>query len=82
MDPAALGGREEFTAESTWIAEACLKADPLDKRNPVRLPGQAALEKKRHHLKNGVELEPAIMEALVEWSATLGVAIPIPTAEP
>lgn len=78
MDPAALGGREEFTAESTWIAEACLKADPLDKRNPVRLPGQAALAKKRRYLKNGVELEPGIIEALDEWAATLGVTVPIP----
>jgi LDH2 family malate/lactate/ureidoglycolate dehydrogenase len=81
VDPGALGGREEFIAESTWIAEACLKADPLDKSNPVRLPGQAALAKKRRYLKNGIELEPGIIHAMEKWSATLGVSVPTPIAE-
>jgi len=82
MDPGALGGREEFIAESTWIAEACLKADPLDKDNPVRLPGQAALAKKRRCLESGLELEPGIIPALEKWSATLGVPVPAPLAKP
>lgn len=80
IDPGAFGGREAFTAESTWMAEACLNADPLDKNKPVRLPGQAALAKKRGCLKDGVELEPGIMPSLKKWSDALGVALPVPMA--
>jgi LDH2 family malate/lactate/ureidoglycolate dehydrogenase len=82
IDPDAFGGREAFTAESSWIAEACLKAAPLHKNNPVRLPGQSALAKKRHSLKHGLELEPTIMPALEKWSSTLGEPVPAPIAEP
>jgi LDH2 family malate/lactate/ureidoglycolate dehydrogenase len=81
MDPGALGGREEFITEATGIAEACLKADPLDKDHPVRLPGQAALAKKRRYLERGLELEPGIIPALGKWSTTLGVPVPTPLAE-
>jgi L-lactate dehydrogenase len=82
INPNAFGGREAFTAESSWIAEACLKTDPLNKNKPVRLPGQAALAKKRHDLKHGIELEPGIMPALEKWSSTLGEPVPTPISEP
>ena len=82
IDPDAFGGREAFTEESSWIAEACLKAAPLHKNNPVRLPGQSALSKKRHSLKHGVDLEPTIMPALDKWSSTFGEPVPTPIAEP
>jgi len=81
MDPGALGGREDFIAETTWIAEACLKADPLDEDSPVRLPGQAALAKKRRYLQDGIELEPGILPGLEMWSAALGVPAPMPMEE-
>ena len=76
VDPDALGGREGFLEEASWTAEACLKAEPLDRKNPVRLPGQAALAKKRRYLKTGVELEPGILPTLEEMSSSLGVAMP------
>jgi len=76
VDPDALGGREGFLEEASWTAEACLNAEPLDSNNPVRLPGQAALAKKRRYLKTGVELEPGIMPSLEELSSSLGVAMP------
>jgi L-lactate dehydrogenase len=82
IDPNSFGGREAFMAESSWVADACLKADPLDKNKPVRLPGQAALAKKRHCRKHGVELEPGIMPALKKWSLALGVPFPGPIAAP
>ena len=82
IDPDAFGGREAFMAETSWIAEACLQADPLDKRNPVRLPGQAALARKRHSLKHGLELEPGILPVLEKWSSGLDEPVPIPITEP
>jgi len=78
INPEALGGRDRFVKETTWIAETCLKAEPIDSNNPVRLPGQAALAKKRRYLKEGVELEAGILPALEMWSARLGVARPQP----
>ena len=82
IDPNAFGGREAFTAESSWIAEACLNAEPLNKSNPVRLPGQAALTKKRHSLKHGIELNPDILPALEKWSSRLSEPVPAPIANP
>ena len=78
INPDALGGRQPFLQEATWMAEACLAAEPLDSRKPVRLPGQAALAKKRRYLENGVELHPGILPSLEQWSGKLGIALPEP----
>ena len=78
IDPGALGGREAFVAETSWLAEACLKSEQLDAEHPVRLPGHAALAKKRSYLKTGLELEAGIMPALEKWSVSLGVPLPSP----
>lgn len=78
MNPSAFGGRDRFMEEASWIAEACLDAEPLDDNKPVRLPGQAALEKKRRYLKTGVELEPGILPSLEKWSSALGISMPRP----
>jgi LDH2 family malate/lactate/ureidoglycolate dehydrogenase len=78
VNPEAFGGRERFMQESSWIARACLDAEPLDHKNPVRLPGQAALEKKRQYLETGVALEPGILPSLENWSAKLGIPMPRP----
>jgi len=78
VNPAAFGGLEGFMEESSWVAEACLDAEPLDQKNPVRLPGQAALKKKRQYLKTGVELEPDILPSLENWSSKLGIPMPRP----
>jgi L-lactate dehydrogenase len=76
IDPEALGGLASFVAETTWTAEACLQAEALDRRNPVRLPGQAALAHKRRSLSRGLALEKGILPALERWSAKLEVAMP------
>ena len=81
VNPTALGGQERFIQETSWIAKACLDAEPLDHKKPVRLPGQAALEKKRKYLATGVELESGILPSLENWSSKLGISMPksIPT---
>ena len=81
LNPEALGGHKRFTQETTWIAEACRAAEPLDPQHPVRLPGQAALANKRRCLKKGVELEPGIMSSLETWSQALNVPLPMPMIE-
>jgi LDH2 family malate/lactate/ureidoglycolate dehydrogenase len=64
IDINALGGRQSVVEEATWLAEACLRAEPLDEDHPARLPGQAALARKHAGLQNGLMLEPEIMPAL------------------
>jgi len=81
INPEALGGRQPFLKESTFIAEACLNAEPIHKGQPVRLPGQAALAKKRDYLQKGVKLEPVILPSLEKWSGRLGVPVPEPIGE-
>ncbi len=81
INPDALGGRQPFLEEATFIAQGCLNAEPIDSDRPVRLPGQAALAKKRDYLENGVALEPGILPSLQEWSDKLGVPIPAPVGE-
>ncbi len=76
VNPEALGGREMFTEEATWVAQACLNAEPVDQQHPVRLPGQAALFRKRESLQKGVVLASSILPALEKWSTKLGVCMP------
>ncbi len=78
VNPEALGGRQHFLKEATFIAQACLNAEPIDENRPVRLPGQAALVKKRVQLEKGVALEPGILPSLAKWSEKLGVPAPGP----
>ena len=78
VNPDALGGAQQFQEETTWLAEACRKAEPIDSDQPVRLPGQAALAKKRIYLEKGVKLEPGILPSLEEWSEKLAVSMPEP----
>ncbi|WP_136684907.1 Ldh family oxidoreductase [Falsirhodobacter xinxiangensis] len=64
-DPEAFGGREAFLRQTGWLADACLASPPRDPARPVRLPGQAALARKRRALEQGVDLYPGIYDALL-----------------
>ena len=80
IDPDAFGGKEAFVAETSFVDQACRENPPIDPQRPVRLPGQAALAKKRRMLENGVELAGVIMPRLHEMALKLGVALPEPLA--
>lgn len=77
-DPSAFGGLDEFLRETSWTADACRKNPPIPGGNPVRLPGQKGLERKRLALKDGLTLYPGIMEALLPHAERLGVSVPKP----
>ena len=78
IDPEAFGGLERFKRETGWLAEACRQARPVTAGEPVRLPGQAGLERRRTALAQGVTLEPMIMPALEKWAEKLDVSVPRP----
>ena len=54
--PAKLGGNDAFVRQTNWLAEACLHQESLDPAQPIRLPGQLALERKRQAMREGLTL--------------------------
>ena len=56
--------------------DACLASPPRNPDQPVRLPGQAALARKRKALDQGVALYPGILAGLIEQAGTLSVDVP------
>ncbi len=76
VDPAAFGGRAEFRRETSRLAELCRTTPVAPGRLPVRLPGEAALQRRASQLKDGVLLHPRILPALAPWAARLGVSLP------
>jgi len=83
INPDRFGGREAFLRETGFLARSCRETPAPAGKPPVRLPGQAALERRAAQLASGVELHSAIMPALVPWGDRLRVALPsaIQTAE-
>ena len=76
LDPERFGGRETFLRETSFLAQSCQDTPVPPGKPPVRLPGQAALLRRKEQLENGVTLHPTIWPALVPWSTTLGIPLP------
>ena len=78
IDPAAFGGRDAFTRETSHLAELCHSTPVAPGRPAVRLPGERALERRAEQLAHGVTLRPGILESLRPWASHHGVASPAP----
>jgi len=76
LDPDRFGGRESFLRETSFFAQMCRETPVPPGKPPVRLPGQAALARRREQLANGVTLHPTVLPALIPWAAELGVPLP------
>lgn len=75
-DPEAFGGREAFLRQTGWLADACRANPPRPGVSAVRLPGEAALKRKREALAKGVALHDGILASLEPHAARLGVVPP------
>ncbi|PRD42896.1 lactate dehydrogenase [Phyllobacterium phragmitis] len=75
-DPAAFGGRDAFLKQTGWLTDACRASTRLPGGAPVRLPGQAALARKREALAEGVKLYPGILASLLTEAKKYGVTPP------
>jgi LDH2 family malate/lactate/ureidoglycolate dehydrogenase len=78
IDPERFAGRAAFRREMSAIADAARASRTAPGAPPVRLPGQAALERKARQLAQGIELYPTILETLAPWAGRLEVALPRP----
>lgn len=76
IDPDGFAGRDAFVRETRYLADLCRSTPVAPGRPPVRLPGEAALERRRRHIRNGVALPETVMEALSPWAGRFGVALP------
>ena len=77
FDPAAFGGAAAFARETGWLAEACRASAVPPGAAPVRLPGEAALARKRA-AGDVVKLTPGIVPALEGLAEKYGVAMVTP----
>lgn len=75
FDPDAFGGIGAFTRETGWLAAACRASAVPPGAPPVRLPGEAALARKRA-AAGQVRLAAGIVAALEGLAAKHGVALP------
>ena len=79
FNPALFGGKEDFARQTEYVARACRENPPRSGFDHVRLPGEAALQRRKTQLAEGVELYPSILPALAPWAEKLGVTFPAPT---
>jgi LDH2 family malate/lactate/ureidoglycolate dehydrogenase len=78
IDPEAFAGLGAFARETGHIAELCRASPPRPGVEAVRLPGEAALARRRRALEEGVALYPGIMPGLEAWARRLGADVPGP----
>ena len=64
LDPDAFAGGDAFRRQTDELVRACRAAAPRPGVERVRLPGEAALARRRRGLAEGVELYPGILERL------------------
>lgn len=74
IDPRLFAGKETFVRETTHVADACREIEPRPGVSKVRLPGEAALQRRDRQLAEGVELHPSILPSLKPWAEKFKVA--------
>ncbi len=78
IDPDQFGGRQHFQDEMQHLADKCMESTPRQGFEQVRMPGSRALERKRHHLTNGLVLHPGVEAGLKKCSEKYGISLPEP----
>jgi LDH2 family malate/lactate/ureidoglycolate dehydrogenase len=77
-DPEAFGGTDAFLRQTGWLADACRANPPRPGVAKVRLPGEAAMSRKKEAIEKGVLLHAGIMDSLLPHAQRLGVEMPRP----
>jgi L-lactate dehydrogenase len=78
IDPNAFGGLDAFVREIPYVADIAHATPVAPGSPPVRLPGEAALSRRRRQIREGVELHRGILPALAPWAARFNIPLPPP----
>jgi L-lactate dehydrogenase len=83
IDPAGFGGRDAFARQLGWLVEACHANPVRPDADRVWLPGEMELSRRADGMKQGIELDEAIVAALRGRAEAVGAAMaaPLPEAE-
>jgi L-lactate dehydrogenase len=76
IDPAAFGGCEAYLHQVDQLAEACRASAPRPGFDRVVLPGEAAQERQRQRLQDGVPVAAAVMADLAARAEAAGIVVP------
>jgi LDH2 family malate/lactate/ureidoglycolate dehydrogenase len=79
IDPAALAGRDAFSAQIDYFAGQCRASPAIDSTRPVRLPGEQASRLIADAQQHGVPLSPVALRSLRAAARRFGID---PTALP
>ena len=78
IDPAHFAGRATFEQEMGRLAEQCRESVVAPGHDPVRIPGDRSLARKRDQLENGVGLIDTIVGDIRPWAVKLDCPFPDP----
>ncbi len=77
IDPAFFAGRDAFTEQADWLADACRTNPPAPwNKGAVRVPGDSAARKRRAALEAGVPVAEADWARIAKHAERLGVPMP------
>ena len=77
IDPKLFAGLDAFTAQTDFMSDQCRANKPIDPKKPVRVPGDAAAKGIADATKNGIEIDDATWQSIVQWADKLNVN-PVP----
>ena len=80
LDPAAFGSATGFTQVTEDLLERVRTSEPIDDKQPVRIPGQRSLQHRAEQLRGGVVLDESIVRRLQRCAERFEVALPPPVA--
>lgn len=76
MAPEFFAGSAAFTERTGALVQLARNSRPHPDHKAVRLPGEAALRRRRDAIENGVTLFPGVFEKLSSAAGRLGVPLP------
>jgi L-lactate dehydrogenase len=64
IDPSKFSGENYFLKEMEFFKNQCLASTPLNAKNPVRMPGEKGLKRKKWNLENGLLISDELLNLL------------------
>jgi LDH2 family malate/lactate/ureidoglycolate dehydrogenase len=76
MDPAAFANPTDYDREICHLVQMVEGASADEPARPVRLPGRRAWEFRSQQMRDGITLDPGVLEALVPFAVEAGLDLP------